>query len=207
MKPYAVAAALLAAFVPVHAHAQKGPPPPPPSDTIQFPLTVSSGAASCLPGASGTVTVQKAGPVEIMNVSVLGLPANTDFDFFVIQVPKAPFGLAWYQGDIETTKDGTGTGVFEGRFNIETFIISLGALPSPNIFPKPPAFVAQSTTGAKVDPVQIYHLGLWFNSAADARRAGCPATATPFNGVHNAGIQVLNTATFPDQAGPLSGLR
>ena len=30
-----------------------------------------------------------------------------DFDFFVIQVLDKPFGMAWYQGDIQT--DGTGT--------------------------------------------------------------------------------------------------
>ena len=43
-----------------------------------------------------------------MKVTVWGLPPNTDFDFFVIQVPNAPFGLSWYQGDIETNKDGVG---------------------------------------------------------------------------------------------------
>jgi len=40
------------------------------------------------------------------------LPPNTDCDFFVIQVPKAPFGLALYQGDIETNKKGVGHGTF-----------------------------------------------------------------------------------------------
>jgi hypothetical protein len=55
--------------------------------------------------------------------------------------------------------------------------------------------------------VQLYHLGLWFNSAADAGNAGCPNTATPFNGEHNAGIQVLNTANFPDTPGPLFNLK
>jgi hypothetical protein len=55
--------------------------------------------------------------------------------------------------------------------------------------------------------VQMYHLGLWFDTAADAAKAGCPATRTPFNGEHNAGIQVLNTATFPDLQGPLSFLQ
>src|ERR1700741_4426006 len=47
------------------------------------------------------VKIEYVGPVEIMDVTVSGLPPNTDFDFFVIQVPKTPFGLAWYQGDIE----------------------------------------------------------------------------------------------------------
>ena len=48
------------------------------------------------------------GPFEIMNVTVWGLPANTDFDFFVIQGPERPFGLSWYQGDIETNRFGVG---------------------------------------------------------------------------------------------------
>jgi len=53
------------------------------------------------------------------------------------------------------------------------------------------------------NPIQMYHLGLWFDSPADALAAGCPATVTPFNGQHNAGIQVLNTSTFMDDHGPL----
>jgi len=36
--------------------------------------------------------------------------------------------------------------------------------------------------------------------------AGCPATVTPFNGQHNAGIQVLNTSNFADDHGPLRDL-
>ena len=53
-----------------------------------------------LPNAHGQVRIQSFGPVEVMNVKVFGLPPNTDFDFFVIQQPTAPFGLSWYQGDI-----------------------------------------------------------------------------------------------------------
>ena len=57
------------------------------------------------PFAHGQVKIESVGPVEIMKVKVWGLPPNTDFDFFVIQVPNPPFGLSWYQGDIETNKD------------------------------------------------------------------------------------------------------
>jgi hypothetical protein len=71
------------------------------------------------------------------------------------------------------------------------------------VFPSPPAVLPNSTTGAKVDPVQLYHLGLWLNSPADAAKVGCPTTVTPFNGEHNAGIQVINTGGFPDLKGPL----
>jgi hypothetical protein len=51
--------------------------------------------------------------------------------------------------------------------------------------------------------VQTDHLGMWFADPADAVTAGCPSTVTPFDGDHNAGIQVLNTSNFPDNQGPL----
>ena len=58
--------------------------------------------ANCLSDASATVRITSEGPVERMRVRVKGLPPKTNFDLFVIQVPNAPFGLSWYQGDIET---------------------------------------------------------------------------------------------------------
>ncbi len=65
-----------------------------------------------------------------------GLPANTDFDFFSIQVPNAPFGLAWYNGDINTDSRGVGVGHFVARYSVETFIVSPGVAPAPRTFPK-----------------------------------------------------------------------
>src|SRR5262249_21713913 len=78
------------------------------SDEIHFELPRSAAIvkAGCLAEARGTVTVESAGPVEHMRVKVEGLPPNTDFDFFVIQQPNTPFGMAWYQGDIETNSKG-----------------------------------------------------------------------------------------------------
>jgi hypothetical protein len=69
-----------------------------------------------------------------MEVSVQGLPPNTEFDFFVIQVPKAPFGVSWYQGDIENDKNGRGHERFIGRFSIETFAVAPGSAPAPVVF-------------------------------------------------------------------------
>jgi hypothetical protein len=168
---------------------------------ITFPLVVSAGAAHCLPHAFARATVSSLGPVENLHVEAAGLPAKTDFDFFVIQVPTAPFGLAWYQGDIETDANGFGVGDFVGRFSIETFIVAPGVAPAPQVFTKPPFPDAHSNPPTA--PVQLYHLGVWFNSPADAGRVGCATTVTPFNGTHNAGIQVLNTSTFPPTQGPL----
>jgi hypothetical protein len=59
-----------------------------------------------------------------------------------------------------------------------------------------------------VDPVQIYHLGIWFNDPNDAIKAGCKGVVpTPFTSNHHAGPQILNTGTFPDNAGPLLQLQ
>ncbi len=169
---------------------------------FEFPMTRGAKliASGCLPNAAARVTIKPGGPVEVMDVEVEGLPANTEFDFFVIQKPGATFGLAWYQGDIETDDDGTGHGRFIGRFNEETFIVAQGSVPAPlvhnNAFP-------DADTNPVTNPVHTFHLGLWFNSSVDAANAGCPADVTPFNGEHNAGIQVLNTSNFPDLQGPL----
>ena len=54
---------------------------------------------------------------------------------------------------------------------------------------------------------ELDHLGIWFADPADAVKAGCPGTVTPFDGDHNAGIQVLNTSNFPDAKGPLQRIK
>jgi hypothetical protein len=110
MKKSAFLAALMAsvAFGPFPADA-KSKLDAAAATTIQFQMHVSAGAAKCLPKAIGYVSDHTIGPVEYLSVYVTGLPPNTDFDFFVIQVPIAPFGLSWYQGDIETDAKGNGT--------------------------------------------------------------------------------------------------
>ena len=99
---------------------------------------------------------------------------------FVIATPNAPFVPAWYQGDLTT--NGAGRGVLDvtGIFSDETFILNPGPV-----------------------PVQTDHLGIWFADPADAVKAGCPGNITPFDGDHNAGIQVLNTSNFAANNGPL----
>lgn len=156
--------------------------------------------ANCLSDASATVRITSEGPVERMRVRVKGLPPKTNFDLFVIQVPNAPFGLSWYQGDIETDEEGEGSETFIGRFNEETFIVAPGSAIAPLVhneqFP-------DVNTNPPTGPVHTFHLGLWFNSPDDAVKAGCPGAVTPFNGEHNAGIQVLSTRNFADPEGPL----
>jgi hypothetical protein len=192
------AMALLVTTCPLFTMAQEG-------DAPSFKMVVSAGAASCLPNATASVRVTPAGPVDIMDVTVDGLAPNTNFDFFVLQVPKAPFGVAWYQGDIETDKNGRGHAHFIGRFSVETFSFAQGPAPAPVVFNNGP--FPDASLNPPFNPIQMYHLGLWFGSPAAAQAAGCPATVTAFNGEHNAGLQVLNTSNFADDRGPLRNIK
>src|SRR5262249_41326885 len=188
------AATALVAFTTTQAAAKDG--------RLEFNMVrgVKLSASGCLPNATASVRIKPGGAVEVMDVRVAGLPPKTDFDFFVIQKPGAPFGLAWYQGDIETDLFGEGHARFIGRFNEETFIVAQGAVPAPvvhnNAFP-------DASVNPVTDPVHTFHLGLCFNSSVDAGNAACPTDSPPFNGEHNAGIQVLNTSNYPDLQGPL----
>ncbi|MGV1010062.1 MAG: hypothetical protein ACOYBY_15880 [Dermatophilaceae bacterium] len=168
--------------------------------TFGMVRSTAAEGANCVPYAKATVKITPLEGAERMDVNVSGLPANTGFDLFVLQVPDAPFGMAWYQGDIETDANGKGHGRFIGRFNIETFSVAVGTAPAPVVHDSP---IADASTNPQTAPVHQYHLGLWFNSPIDAAAAGCPNAVTPFNGEHNAGVQVLSTKNFPIDAGPL----
>jgi hypothetical protein len=159
-------------------------------ESCSFKLQASPNITSCLPHARGRVTITPGRLNDTMRVSVHGLPARTGFDLFVIQTPNKPFGVSWYQTDVNTGRHGNGTATVRGIFDKETFSVSPGG----------------TTTFA---PTHQYHLGLWFNNPNTPFRLGCEPGAstpvvTPFNGEQHAGIQVLNTAEFPDNAGPLS---
>jgi hypothetical protein len=176
----------------------------PPFNNFTFPMVATLGTESCVP-ARGRVTIAPvdttSGIVENMHVEVFGLPPNTAFALFVIQKPTSKFGLSWYMGDIVTDGTGTGVGDFVGRFSIGTFIVAPGSEPAPAVLKALPFPDASSNPATA--PVQLYHLGLWFDSPADANKAGCGSTVTPFNSTHNAGVQILNTSNFPDLRGPL----
>jgi hypothetical protein len=166
---------------------------------FSFDMSRNAGLPTgCVAAATGHVTISSPrGGNQTMHVEVSGLPKNTGFDLFVLQVPTSPFGMSWYQGDIETDDDGTGVADFVGIFSIETFTVAPGVARAPNVFDD------DARKNPATAPIQLYHLGLWFNSPQDAANAGCPNTVTPFNGEHNAGVQVLNTSSFRDTRGPL----
>ena len=174
----------------------------PPDRSIAFEMVRSAASvtANCVPDARADVSVTSKGSVEVMNVKAEGLPPKTEFDLFVIQVPNAPFGLSWYQGDLETNGAGKANGTFVGRFSIETFIVAPGGgQPAPTPHP------TDASTNPATPPVHTFHLGLWFNSGADAAAVGCANVVTPFNGDHTAGPQVLSTQQFGATQGPLGG--
>ena len=171
-------------------------------DTVTFKMVVSAAGKACLPDATGTVTITPGVQAETMDVSVQGLAPETEFEFFVIQVPKAPFGVAWYQGSIVTDKKGRGRQQFVGRFSIETFSTAQGSAPAPVVFSIGTSF-PDANTNPVFQPVHSYHLGLWFSSPEAAQAANCSPAITPFSGEHTAGLQILNTSNFPDDHGPL----
>ena len=162
-----------------------------------FDLVPSAGAIACLPEAQGEVRLTSQRDNQRMDVRVKGLPAFTAFTVFLLQVPHGPFGLSWYQGDIETDSRGNGHATFLGIFSDETFIVAPGVAAAPVLHS------ADAATNPQTAPVHVFHLGMWFESPADAAEAGCAGTQTPFNGDHTAGIQVLNTTNFPDEDGPI----
>jgi hypothetical protein len=161
------------------------------SSGFHFNLVASPGITACLPKASGKATIVKGDLNDLLTVSVSGLAPHTGYDLFVIQLPNKPFGIAWYQSDLETDSHGSGSVQVRGIFNVETFSVSTGG----------PTTTFPAT--------HQYHLGLWFNDPSVPFNLHCEGTATspivtPFNGEQHAGIQALNTSNFPDNAGPLS---
>jgi hypothetical protein len=158
--------------------------------TFTFKLVPSPGIAKCLPKASGQAWITPGSLNDVMKVALYGMPANAQFDLFVIQLPDKPFGVSWYQSDINVGSNGSGSATVQGIFDKETFSVSTGGT-------------------VTFQPTHQFHLGVWFNDPRLPFRLGCEpgVTApivTPFNGEQHAGIQVVNTGNFPNNAGPLS---
>ena len=179
------------------------------SKTADFDLVVSKGGSACLPHAKGEVKIRSIGPVDIMDVTLDNMLPKSDFDLFVLQLPTAPFGVSWYQADIPTNDDGHGHARVIGKFSDQTFAVAPGVGAAPKTFASHPVddegnSIASADHNAQFGPVQMYHLGVWFDSPVDAENAGCSDAVTPFNGTHDAGIQVLNTSQYPNAKGPLS---
>jgi len=172
-----------------------------PSITFTMVRSTAVVNANCLTGATATVRVVSHDLTETMTVSASGLPANTNYDLFVTQLPNAPFGVSWYQSDLHADGSGNATVTVVGRFSVETFAVAPGS----GVAPTPHAGVDAATNPAFA-PIHTFHIGFWFNSPDDAAKAGCPATVTSFNGEHTAGIQAMSTRNFANTDGPLGRL-
>jgi hypothetical protein len=193
---HSLATGLVLAFASLTAVAQ--------NTTFNMVRSAGAKAANCIPDARGRVTINSLGNVEVMHLEASGLPPKTEFDTFVIQLPNAPFGLSWYQGDLTTDENGKGVADFIGRFSVETFIVAPGSGPAPIVHQAP---IPDANSNPATGPVHTFHVGLWFGSPAAAAAAGCPGGVTPFNGEHNAGIQALSTRNFGNLEGPLSKIQ
>jgi hypothetical protein len=166
------------------------PAAPAKHDSFSFKLVPSPHIHACLPHAGGNVTLTHTGINDTMVISVHGMPPGTGFDAFVIQMPLKPFGVSWYQTDVQAGRNGTGSATVRGVFSKETFSVSPGG-----------------TTTFK--PTHQFHIGLWFNNPRTPFNIGCEPgmpspVVTPFNGEQHAGVQALNTSQFPVNKGPLS---
>jgi hypothetical protein len=173
-----------------------------------FPMVrstaVQTAGTSCLPNATATITITRHNQNDVMAVRVAGVQPGTDFDLFVLQIPDKPFGVAWYQSDLDTDATGTGSVLVQGIFNAETFSLSQGGVAGGSAVG---SATAVTSTNVTFQPTNQYHLGLWFATPADAQKNGCPTTVTPFNGEQNAGIQALSTRNFAAGLGPIAAIR
>jgi hypothetical protein len=154
-------------------------------------------ANDCLEGARANVTVRTVGGIQVMDVALRGMPPRNAFALFVLQQPNAPFGVSWYQGDIDTDRYGRGEVRVIGIFSEETFAFAPGSVPAPQVDAQ------DAATNPAFAPVHTFHVGVWFSEVRQARQAGCSGTVTPFDGDHRAGIQALSTRNFGNLNGPL----
>ena len=162
------------------------------SGPFTFSLVPSTGIKSCLPHAGGQVTIVPGTQNDTMHVSISGMPRNSEFDLFVIEQPNKPFGVSWYQADVNADSHGFGQATVRGIFDAETFSVWPAA---------PPRSARPTSTTSGCGSTIPTCLKAW---AASPTGRGTQPIVTPFNGEQLAGIQALNTAQFPVAAGPLS---
>src|SRR5690349_9714141 len=112
---FSIAGAFLlnAAFKPHSSEAANVP------STFKFNLALSPGISSCLPKAQGDAVITRGKLNDSMMVEVHGLAPNTGYDLFVIEIPNKPFGISWYQSDLQTDKNGNGQVTVRGILNVE----------------------------------------------------------------------------------------
>jgi hypothetical protein len=164
------------------------------TNSTSFQLAANPGltSLSCItqPGHTPTanVTVTRGSTNDTLTLKLAGFKAGSSFDMFTVQSSpfdagfSGNFGLAWYQSDVSVGANGTST------TKIKTILLD-------QIF----GFDAGS-----VNPTHTFHVGFWFDSAAEAN--GCIANppTTPFNGEQNAGpLAFISKPNAHSHLGPL----
>jgi hypothetical protein len=172
-------------------------------DSTSFEMVRSQSAVDndCLKHAHADVDIRTFGDNQTMDVTLKHAAKNTGFTLFVIQRPNSPFGVSWYQGDLDTDNRGNGEVRVKGIFSEETFAFAPDRVKAPRVDDQ------DAKKNPKFAPVHTLHLGLWFADPKEARAAGCSNTVTPFDGDHEAGIQALSTRNFGNLHGPLQRVR
>jgi hypothetical protein len=172
-------------------------------DDTSFKMVRSQSAVDndCLKNARADVDIRSVGGNQIMDVTLKHAAKNTGFTLFVIQQPNSPFGVSWYQGDLDTDNKGNGEVRVIGILSEETFAFAPDRMKAPQVDDR------DAQKDPKFDPVHTLHLGLWFAEPKEAKEAGCSGTVTPFDSDHEAGIQALSTRNYPILRGPLLSVK
>jgi hypothetical protein len=184
--PLLVAAAIA---VPTMALSANGSPSLVHSKTFSLKPSAALTSLSCLQPngktATAKATVTRGSLNDTLTLKLSGFKPNLGFDLFTVQLNAPPFGLAWYQSDIETDSTGAAT------VTIKTILLD-------QIF----GFSGGGTQ--TFAPVNTFHVGFWFDSPQEAQPClSTPAPTTPFNGEHTAGPLAFITSPGPSGLGPL----
>lgn len=146
---------------------------------VKFQLVPSSDQLrKCMPKAKVYVrvdlTTDEVG-FDTVTFDVSGLPANTSFTAFFLEIPASPFGAAEYFGDVDTDK--------YGKAHVQFKLIAEEAFSS-------------TLVGKDRVRKELNHMGMWFADPKDddfCFGAGKGAV-TPFDGDDEAGVQAFNSA-------------
>jgi hypothetical protein len=128
----------------------------------RFPL-VPSGLRTKFPKAAGLVTIVRGdrndGLTDTVTVDVWNLPPSVRFTIFYTQFAGRPFGSVEYVQDLTTRPDGRGEAVVQ---DIAFVAFAMDA--------RSPGTSVNSQEGP-TSGTDLEHLGLWFGSLDDAKRA------------------------------------
>jgi hypothetical protein len=104
-------------------------------DDTSFKMVRSQSALDndCLRNARADVDTRTVGGNQIMDVTLKHAAKNTGFTLFVIQQPNSPFGVSWYQVDLDTDNKGNGEVRVIGIFSEETLAFAPERVKAPQV--------------------------------------------------------------------------